>query len=129
VNRIHEKECNRTKYLTVQRNNSLRIDKTYRTISHKALCILTGLTPVNVKAKEVVNLYNITKRRNNHIYQIDKAENPRNWLHIAEAVRVNDTQDDRVGQLWHKFTDGSKCEQGVGSGFCVIHREGTHGNT
>ena len=72
---------------------SLRIAKAYRTISHEALCILTGLTPINIKVEEFVTLYNITTGRNDQKYQIDKAENPRNWLHPADIVSVNDTKD------------------------------------
>jgi hypothetical protein len=64
--------------------------KTYRTISHEALCILTGITPISIKAQEVVTQYNITTRRCIQKYQIDKAENPRNWLHSADIVSVND---------------------------------------
>jgi len=67
-------------------------------------------------------LYNNTKinGRNNQKYQIDKEENPRNWLHPADIVSVNNTKDDGEEQLWHIFTDGSKSEQGVGSGLAVF---------
>jgi len=61
----------------VQRLISLRTATAYRTISHEALCILTGLTPTNIKAEEIVTLYDMTTGRKNHEYQIDKAENPR----------------------------------------------------
>jgi hypothetical protein len=83
-----KKECNKAKYVRVQRLISLRIAKAYCAISHEALCILTGLTPINIKAEEVVTLYNMTTRRKNQEYRTDKAENPRNWLHPADIVRV-----------------------------------------
>jgi hypothetical protein len=51
---------------------------------------------------------------------MDKAENPRNSLHPADRVSVNYTKDDGEEQLWHIFTDGSKCELGVGDGFAVF---------
>jgi hypothetical protein len=105
-----KKEYNKAKYVRVQRLIGLRIAKAYRTISHEALCILTELTPINIKAKEVVTLYNITTGRKNQEYQIDKAENPRNWLHPADIVGINDIQEDGEDQLWHIFTDGSKSE-------------------
>ena len=54
------KECNRAKFIRVQRLICLRIAKAYRRISQEALCILTGLTPINIKAEEVATLYNIT---------------------------------------------------------------------
>ena len=62
----------------------------------------------------------MTTGRKNQEYQIDKAENPRNWLHPADIVSVNDTKDDGEDQLWHIFTDGSKREQGVGSGVAIF---------
>jgi hypothetical protein len=64
-------------------------------------------------------LYNITKRGKKQEYQSDKAENPRNWLHPADIVSVNDTKDDEE-QLWHIFTDGSKSEKGMGPGVAVF---------
>jgi hypothetical protein len=61
--------------------------------------------------------YNITTGRST---QIDKAENPRNWLHPADIVSVNDTKDEGEEHWWNIFTDGSKSEQGLGSGFAVF---------
>jgi hypothetical protein len=116
-----KKECNRAKYVRLQRLISFRIAKAYRTISHEALCILTGLTPINIKAEEIITLYNITGR-NNQKYQFDNIENPRKLLHPVDITCVDthdDTQDD-VEQLWHIFTDGSKSEQGVGSWVAVF---------
>jgi hypothetical protein len=115
-----KKECNKDKYVRVQRLISLRIAKAYRTISHEALCILTGLTPINIKVEEVVTLYNTTTGRKNQEYQIDRAENPRNWIHPANTVSVNDTEDDGEDHLWRIYTDGSRSEQGVGSGVAVF---------
>jgi ribonuclease HI len=117
-----KKECNKAKYIRVQRLISLRIVKAYRTISQGALCILTGLTSINIKAEEVATLYNITTGRNNQKFQIDEAEKPRNWLHPAgiRVDSVNDTTEDGEEPFWHIYTDGSKSEQGVGSGVAVF---------
>jgi hypothetical protein len=114
-----KKECNKAIYVRVQRHITLRMAKAYCTISHEALCILTGITPINIKAEEIVTMYSTTGRKN-HEQQIDKAENPRNWLHPADIISVNDTKDVGKDQLWHIFTGGSKSEQGVGFGFAVI---------
>jgi ribonuclease HI len=114
------KECNKVKYVRVQRIILLRIAKAYRTVSHEALCILTGITPIHIKAQEVATQYNITTGRSTQKYQIDKAENPRNWLHHAEIVSVNDTKDEGEEHWWSIFTDGSKSEQGLGSGIAVF---------
>jgi len=40
----------------------------------------------------------MTRGRKNQEYQIDKAENPRNWLHPADTVSVNNTKDDGEDQ-------------------------------
>jgi hypothetical protein len=72
------KECNKVKYVRVQRIISLRIAKAYRTITHEALCILTGITPIDINAQEIATQYNITTGRSTQKYQIDKAETPSN---------------------------------------------------
>jgi len=77
-------EYNRAKYVTDQRLISLRIANAYRTISHEAVCIVTGLTPVNINGEDVATLHNITTGRNNQKYQIDKEENSSSWLHPAD---------------------------------------------
>ena len=35
--------------------------KAYRTVSNKALCIINGITPINIKIEEIGKLYEITK--------------------------------------------------------------------
>jgi hypothetical protein len=75
-----KKEYNRPKYNKVQRLISLRIAQAYRMISHEAHYPDRDTT-INIKAEEAVTLYNITAGRNIQKYQIDKEENPRNWLH------------------------------------------------
>jgi len=84
----------KAKYTRVQRLISLRIAKTYRTISHEALCIITGIPPINIKVEEAVALYNIITGRIIQRYQIDKEENPKYWLHPADPVKVNDNTDE-----------------------------------
>jgi ribonuclease HI len=46
--------------------------------------------------------------------------NPKNWLHSADIVSINDTKDDSKESLWQVFRDGSKSELGVGSGVAVF---------
>jgi len=113
-------EYNRAKYFTDQRLISLRIAKAYRTISHEAVCIVTGLTPITIKGEDVATLHNITTGRNNQKYQIDKEENSRSWLHPADMFRLNNTKDVGEEYLWHNFTGGSKSEQGLGSGVAIF---------
>jgi ribonuclease HI len=121
-----KKQYNKAKYIKVQRLINLRMAKAYRMISHKALCILTGILPINIRAEEAAALYNITTGRIIQKYQRDKEENPRNWLHPADTLKVNDsaakTTDDREDSKHniHVYTDGSKSEHGVGSGIVIF---------
>jgi len=114
-----EKEYNKAKYTIVQRLISLRIAKAYRTISHEALCIITGIPPINIKAEEAVALYNTTKGRIIQRYQMDQEENPKYWLCPADTVKVNDNTDETTdGREDSKrsiqvYADGSKTERGV----------------
>jgi len=85
-------QYNTKKYVKVQRIISLRIAKAYHTISHEALCILTGLTPIPIKVEDVATLYNITTGGNNHKYQTDKEQNPSSWLHPTDMCRVTTQQ-------------------------------------
>ena len=56
-------EHSRQKYIRVQRLINIRMAKAYRSTSNEALCILTGMTPINIKLEEVVKRYNINKKR------------------------------------------------------------------
>jgi len=95
-------------------------------ISHEALCIITGIPPINIKVEEAVALYNITTGRTIQIYQIDKKENPKYWLHPADTVKVNDNIDDTTDAREDSkhsiqvYTDGSKSERGVGAAVVIF---------
>ena len=67
-----------------------------------------------------VTLYNIMTGRNNQKYQLDVAEKPRNWLHPADIVSVNNIKEDSAESFWQINTDGFKREQGVGSEIAVF---------
>jgi len=41
--------------------------KVYRTLSNDALCIINGITPINIKIIEIGEVYEITKRGRNPI--------------------------------------------------------------
>jgi hypothetical protein len=53
----------------------IKIAKFYRTISNEALCILTGTTLIELKAKEAANLYRIARDKQNH--QLDHEVEPK----------------------------------------------------
>jgi hypothetical protein len=51
-----DKECNKIVYNRVRRLINIKIAKAFRTTSNEALCILTGLTPIVIKAEEAAKL-------------------------------------------------------------------------
>jgi cbb3-type cytochrome oxidase subunit 1 len=46
------KDSYKTKLVRVQRLMNIRIAKSYRTVSNKALCTITGMTPIDIKIEE-----------------------------------------------------------------------------
>jgi hypothetical protein len=51
-----KKECNKIIYKKVQRLINIKIAKAFRTTSNEALCALTGLTAIVIKAEEAAKL-------------------------------------------------------------------------
>jgi hypothetical protein len=105
------KECDKIKYVREQRIIGLRLAEAYRTISNEALCILTGITPIHIKAQEIATQFNITTGRITLKYQIDKPENTRNWLNPADIVSLHDTKDEGDEHWWNIFTDGQRANK------------------
>ena len=60
------KKCNKILYSSFQRLINIKIAKAYRTTSNDALSILTGTTPIEIKAEGAANLYRITRDIQNH---------------------------------------------------------------
>ena len=112
-----EKEYNKIIYNRVQRLINIKIAKAFRTTSNEALCILTGLTPVVIKAEEAAKLYNFM--RNMQAHEIDHEVQLKDWLHPADSVRVTEQQEEHNIQI---FTDCSKSEYGVGAGIAIFIR-------
>jgi len=86
-----KKEYNRVKYTRVQRLISLRIAEAYLTISREALCIITGITPINLKVEEAVALYNITTGRINQRYLIDKKRTQFTGYNLGTQLKLMTT--------------------------------------
>jgi hypothetical protein len=85
-----EKKCNRTIYSRVQRFVNIKIAKAYRTTSNEALCILTGITPIEIKAEETAKLHHITRDRQNH--QLDHEVELKDWTYPADSESASKTK-------------------------------------
>jgi hypothetical protein len=121
-----EKKWNKATYSRVQRLTNIKIAKAYRTTSNEALCILTGTTPIDIKAEEIAKLHRMTRDRQNH--QLDHDAEPKDWIHPADSVRINEWTEEKEHTIQIRvYTDGSKNEQGVGSGLAIyIQSKLTH---
>jgi RNA binding protein fox-1 len=59
------------KLTRVQRLINIRIAKSYRTVSNEALCMITGLTPIDIKIEETTQFFQITKGNKKEEEQIN----------------------------------------------------------
>ena len=78
-----EKECNTTVYNIIQRLINIKLAKAFRITSNKALCTLTGLTPIVIKAEEAATLYNLMRK--SQVHNIDHEVHPKARLHSADS--------------------------------------------
>ena len=88
MDRGTEKECNKTVYDRVQRLINIKIAKAFRTTSNEALCTLTGLTPIVIKAEEAAKLYSIMKKY--QVQGIDYEVQLKDWLHPANTLTITE---------------------------------------
>jgi len=58
-------KCYKTKLIIIQRLINIRIARAYRTVSNEALCVMTGLIPINLKIEEAARYYERAKRQEN----------------------------------------------------------------
>jgi hypothetical protein len=114
---ILEKTSHRIKLSRVQRLINIKIAKAYRTVSNKALCIITVLTPIHIKIQKTVELYKIVRGNRYKNLPIDHDKLPRQWLHPAASIIATGDTDDQIPI--NIYTDGSKSEQGVGAGRAI----------
>ena len=55
-----EKESNKFKLIRVQRLINIKMTEAYRTVLNEALCVLTHMTPIDIKIEEPAKLYRLT---------------------------------------------------------------------
>jgi ribonuclease HI len=114
-NSVLKRQCYKAKLIRIQRLINLRMAKAYRTVSNEALCIINGITPINIKIAEIGKLYDITKGGK---YQYDREMEKENWNHPALQVNIIERNADSPHYI-QAYTDGSKSEDGVGAGIAI----------
>ena len=77
LERCNKKYCYKAKIVRIQRLINVRIAKAYRTVSNEALCVMTGLMPINIKIEEVAKLCELTKAEGT---SYDRAMEIRHWI-------------------------------------------------
>ena len=90
-----EKASYKIKLIRIQRLINIRIAKSFRTVSNEAPCIINGLTPIDIKLEETVQLFQLTRRNKsekdhdtrttNWPQNIDYDAQPEEWLHPADS--------------------------------------------
>jgi len=93
--------------------------KAYRTVSHEAVCVVTGMVPIVIKIEEEARLYQLSKGTDNNDTPFDTDMEVRYWQNPAEgSIRRRDEKEETGSQ--QIYTDGSKTEKGVGSGLVIF---------
>jgi ribonuclease HI len=113
-----QRNRNASKLKRVQRLINIKIAKAYRTTSHEALCVLTGITPIMIELENVAQMYHITRKKGQE-GAYDAPKDFREWPHPAEAIELKDKRND-MNYMIEIYTDGSKSEIGVGSGIAIF---------
>ena len=114
------------KHKRVQRMINIKIAKAFRTTSHEALCILTGMTPIVYELTAISKFYSVTKGRIGDTEgnpSLDTPVNYRDWPHPSLIVKVVEKSEEEYYSV-QIYTDGSKTDKGVGAGVVIYHQEG-----
>jgi len=112
-------EHNRKKFIRVQRLINISIAKAYRTTSREALCMLTGMTPIIIKLEELAQRCKAKERTGKCKIELDLEVEFKNWPHPADAVTIEEVISEEDAPV-SAYTDGSKQNQGVGSGVAIF---------
>jgi len=71
----------KSKLLRLQRPINIRIAKAYRTVSNEALCILTGLTPIDLKIENAFQFNHLTKGNKKEDALVNRNMEVKYWHH------------------------------------------------
>jgi len=93
--------------------------KAFRTTSSEALCMLTGMTPILIKLEQETAQYKIKQNSGNSGIELDCDVEIQNWPHPAEVETIHEVEGNEETSI-QVYTDGSKQEQGVGSGAVIF---------
>jgi hypothetical protein len=105
----------KAKLIRIQRLLNIRIAKACHTVSNEALCVIMGLTRINIKIEETAKYYECIKGM--ETWLIEKWK--QNTGHIQRTLSKLQ-KDKKTGNTIHIYTDGSRGEHGIGSGIAIF---------
>ena len=111
-----KKEHNAIKLKRVQRLINIKIARAYRTTSHEALCVLTGMTPIHIELESQAIIYYNTRGKEK---QYDAPKHYSQWNHPADPLEIKEKREGREYTV-EVYTDGSKRSGGIGSGIAIF---------
>jgi hypothetical protein len=79
-------------------------------VSNEALCILTGLIPIDIKIAETFQFYHFTKSNKKEEALVDCDMEVKYWQHPAETITFLTGNNEETSTI-QIFTDGCKSEQ------------------
>ena len=106
----------KAKLIIIQGLINIRIAKAYRTVPNEALCVITGLTSINIKIEETAKYYECIEGYGN---LINREMEAKYWTQPAKSVKITEGQEDSKHTIY-VYTDGSKGEHRVGSGVAIF---------
>jgi len=119
-----KKKHNAIELKRVQRLINIKIARAYRTTSHEALCVLTGMTPVLIDLGSQAKICHNT-RGSEKSEQYDVPKHYSQWNHPADALEIKQKREGREYTV-EIYTDGSKSSGGVGSGIAIFENHLSH---
>ena len=97
---------------------NIKMAKAYRTTSHEALCVLTGMTPILIELESQAKIYHNT-RGNEKGETYDAPKYHSQWNHPADALELKEKRKE-IEYTVEVYTDGSKHMGVVGSGIAIF---------
>jgi len=85
-------------------------------VSNEALCVITGLTLINIKIEGTAKYYECIKGYGN---LIDGEMEAKDWTNPANSVKTTEGQEGSKHTI-HVYRDGSKGEHGVRCGIAMF---------
>ncbi len=110
----------------VQRIFAIKAIKGYRTISYDAAVVIANLIPIELRIKELINIYKLKNSSDDIIESLhaDLLQRPINTDMLHPAIRPQITVTTEINTETNDiefYTYGSKTNTNVGAGFTVMH--------